>query len=111
MPKIPVLKKRREFLAVRDKGDSAAGAGVVLQVLKSQNGGIRVGYTVTAKVGNAVERNRIKRRMRAVAAEVLPTIAGNYDFVLIGRRGALKLPYAKLLNDLRNLLKRLVKTS
>ncbi len=102
------MKKRREFLAVRDKGNSAAGAGIVLQVLKSQNGGVRVGYTVTAKVGNAVERNRIKRRMRAAAREILPSIAGNYDFVLIGRRAALELPFAKLLNDLQKLVKRLV---
>jgi len=108
LPKIPVLKKRPQFLAVRDKGDSAAGAGIVLQVLKSENSGIRVGYTVTAKVGNAVERNQIKRRMRAAAGEILPTIAGNYDLVLIGRRAALKLPFAKLLNDLRKLVKRLL---
>lgn len=62
---------------------------------------MRVGITVTKKVGNAVVRNRIKRRFRALAREVLPErgIAGA-DHVLIGRGGGLDRDYAKLKADL-----------
>lgn len=82
----------------------------MLQILKVEAGGVQVGYTVSAKVGNAVERNRIKRRLRAAAIQVIPQLnLENYHLVLIGRRGALKIPYANLLNDLRRLVKKLVK--
>jgi ribonuclease P protein component len=61
----------------------------------------RVGFTVTKKVGNAVERNRIKRRLRAAAREILPAQARcGYDFVLIGRKGTLTRPFADLKSDL-----------
>ena len=68
---------------------------------------MRVGFTVTRKVGNAVVRNRMKRRFRALARETLPDhgIAGA-DHVLIGREGGIERDYASLLVDLRRALKK-----
>lgn len=68
---------------------------------------LRVGFTCSKKVGNSVARNRAKRRLRAVAAELLPRLARpGYDYVLIGRQETLRRPYGLLLQDLRTALKR-----
>lgn len=66
---------------------------------------MRVGYTVTKKIGNAVTRNRMKRRFRELARSILPNagIAGA-DHVLIGRNSAVDRDYEKLRNDLNRAL-------
>ena len=68
---------------------------------------MRVGFTVTKKIGNAVIRNRMKRRLRALAREMLPEhgIAGA-DHVLIGRAGGVERHYASLAAELRQALKK-----
>lgn len=72
----------------------------------------RYGITVTRKTAKkAVDRNRIKRRLRALCCEALPLYAaGGADYVLIARRDALTLPYERLVRDLRWALKRLEMT-
>jgi ribonuclease P protein component len=109
------LRKRRDFLNAA-KGHKWAAPGLVLQARarprQELDGGekredMRVGFTVTKKVGNAVIRNRAKRRLRAAARDVLP-IAGKigFDYVLIGRKGTITRPYSALLNDLHLALAR-----
>jgi ribonuclease P protein component len=68
---------------------------------------MRVGFTVTKKIGNAVVRNRMKRRLRALARENLPEhgIAGA-DHVLIGRAGGIEREYASLTAELKRALKK-----
>ncbi len=69
---------------------------------------IRVGFTVSRKVGNAVIRNRVRRRLREVARLVIPGQArADLDYVLVGRQGALKREFAILQQDLLEALKRL----
>lgn len=103
------LKKRSEFLRVASTRKKWAAPGLILQVKSHPavgkpnraDGFLRVGFTVSKKVGNAVNRNRAKRRLRALAAEILPTYAkGGYDLVIIGRRTTIDRPYAKLMGDL-----------
>jgi ribonuclease P protein component len=70
----------------------------------------RVGYTVTKKIGGAVVRNRMKRRLRALARELLP--AGGFagaDHVLIGRSGGIERDFAMLRQELARALKKLRK--
>lgn len=68
---------------------------------------MRVGFTASRKVGNAVVRNRAKRRLRAVAAQLL-TVRGNpwTDYVLIARAATARRPFAALLDDLESALRR-----
>ncbi|WP_082733732.1 ribonuclease P protein component [Polycladidibacter hongkongensis] len=100
------LKKRSEFLAVA-KGGRTPRRAFLLQACKTrEDGAPRMGYTVTKKTGNSVERSRIKRRLRSAVAK-LEDGAGllGADYVLIGRRAALSQPFDELLRDLRGSLK------
>ena len=107
------LKNRSDFLACA-RGRRVHRPALVLQGRRRQPGEngdqIRYGLTATKKLGNAVVRNRIRRRLRAAAQEVLPekAIAG-WDYVLIGRVGALKCPFGDLLRDLETALEMLQK--
>lgn len=69
---------------------------------------MRVGFTVTRRVGNAVVRNRAKRRLRAAAAEVFPRLGrSGTDYVVIGRLGTLERPFPDLMKDLEQAITRL----
>lgn len=96
------LKKRAEFLAVA-KGARSARRGFVLQALADpqSEAAPRVGFTVTKKTGNAVERNRIRRRLReAIRLDGHRHARPGADYVLVGRRDALGLPFETLVADL-----------
>jgi len=107
------LKRRREFLRVAGSGRKWVAPGLILQARPYVPGeknatGFRIGFTVSRKVGNAVRRNRAKRRLRAVAHLVLPEHAETgHDFVLIGRQATLKRGYGALSGDLKTALKKL----
>jgi len=114
-PRIERLKKRPDFLRVAKTRQTWAAPGLILQVKShpadgqaDRTGGfLRVGFTVSKKVGNAVTRNRAKRRLRALAAEILPEHAqGGFDLVLIGRHTTPNRPYRKLAEDLIRALKK-----
>ena len=112
MPKAPItLKKRRDFLACA-KARRWVAPGLILQARERRNDeltdGPRVGYTCSKKVGNAVTRNRAKRRLRAAAAEVLARDGrAGWDYVLIGKSDAtIDRPFPMLLGDLETALAR-----
>jgi ribonuclease P protein component len=101
------LKRRADFLAAA-AGTKVPAAGFVLQARARDDAGpARFGYTVSKKVGNAVERNRVRRRLREVVRQIaaLPPDDG-HDYVLIGRRASLELPFARMSADLAGALKR-----
>ena len=94
------LKKRREFLRAASRGKRAARPGLVLQALAGEPGALRLGFTVTKKVGNAVVRNRIRRRLKeAVRLAGAAAADPGRDFVLVGRRPALDMPFSDLVSD------------
>jgi ribonuclease P protein component len=83
--------------------------GFVLLIRPRDDGDstIRVGFTVTKKIGNAVIRNRMKRRFRALAREILPELGvSGADHVLIGRAGGIERDYASLSAELKRALKK-----
>ncbi|WP_309642791.1 ribonuclease P protein component [Phenylobacterium sp.] len=105
-PPIERLKKRADFLAAARAPSCARGA-VVLQARDraDQTTLIRVGFTATRKVGNAVIRNRAKRRLREAARALLPQLAKpGHDYVLIARGGAPTRPWLRLLDDVKSAL-------
>lgn len=100
------LKRRADFLRVAAKGRKAAVHGLVLQVqARDDDGPARLGFTVTKKVGNAVVRNRTRRRLKEAARLLLreQPLAG-VDLVLIGRDATRARPFADLIDDLRRAL-------
>jgi ribonuclease P protein component len=107
------LKTRAEFLRVAGTRVRAARPGLVLQAAprtSEPEGELRVGYTASRRVGNAVVRNRAKRRLRAAAASVLPRHGKTgMDYVLIAREGTGKRLYAALLADLEGALRQLAR--
>ena len=101
------LKKRADFLKISREGRSFATKSFVLAALKGENKETRVGFTVSSKNGNAVTRNRIKRRLKAISYMVLPREAKEgYDYVLIGRKSALTTPFVKMIAELEEALKK-----
>ncbi len=111
------LKSRREFLRVAHTRKKWAAPGLVLQVAlrdvgnrqsadETAGGEIRVGFTVSRKVGGAVVRNRARRRLRAAAEQVMSThAAGGRDYVLIGRSATVARPFAALVGDIEQALR------
>jgi ribonuclease P protein component len=125
-PRPPRLKKRGDFLRVARAGRKFAVPGLVLQASPtppgaeagtSTNPGLaktglastaRIGYTVSRKVGNAVCRNRARRRLKAAAERVMPVhAAAGTDFVIIGRVATLTRPFDALVGDLETALRKL----
>jgi ribonuclease P protein component len=102
------LRQRADFLAAAG-GTKVATAAFVLQALKRADGGtIRVGFTVSRKVGGAVERNRVRRRLREVVRlSAAVGLSPGHDYVLIGRRAALSLPFQRITEDFKGALRRL----
>lgn len=112
MPAVGRLTKRREFLAVAASRRKHVSPGMILQLLprsaESEPEPTRVGFTASKKVGNAVVRNRCKRRLRELAREVISAhAAAGYDFVLIARGATAERNYADLRADLTAGLRRL----
>jgi ribonuclease P protein component len=106
-PPIPTIAARRDFLAAAAAGRKAAEPGLVFQARAVPSQPCRVGFTVTRKVGNAVVRNRARRRLRAAADSVLRAAPPpGWDLVLVGRAGTLTRPFALLCEDLRRALAR-----
>jgi ribonuclease P protein component len=104
------LKQRADYLAAA-AGAKAPAAAFILQARERRDSAPpRFGFTASKKVGNAVERNRVRRRLREMVrlTAALPEQAG-HDYVLIGRRAALNAPFERMVADFAGALKRIHK--
>ena len=101
-----MLTRRADFVAA-NRGLRVARPGFVLLVHANGDCGIRYGVTVTKKIGNAVVRNRMKRRFRELLRAALPE-AGlpDHDHVLIGREGGIERDFAAMREELAEALAR-----
>jgi len=102
------LRQRADFLAAAT-GIKVPAAGFVLQARKrADDGPMRLGFTVSKKVGNAVERNRVRRRLREVVRlSGTHHMQSGHDYVLVGRRAALTVSFARIAADFDAALRRL----
>jgi len=93
------LKTRKQFLHAA-RGRKVSGRFFTLQANKVADDEPGVGFTVTKRTGNAPERSRIKRRLRAAAAACHSHFMPRHDYVLIGRRSVLSVPFSTLVRKL-----------
>ena len=98
------LKRRSDFRAAAE-GVRASGRAFVLQARqRAGDDAIRVGFTVSRQVGNAAERNRVRRRLREIvrlsATVGIAHLRPGHDYVLIGRRAALAAPFDQMVQEL-----------
>lgn len=100
------LTQRAQFVRAA-RGARQNKRGFSLQMVHSDVEEPRIGYTVTKKTGNSPERNRIKRRLRAAVLTCVTKFEPQHDYVLIGRRVALDMPFAVLVEELVKALTRL----
>lgn len=102
------LKQRADFLAAASGAKVATAAFVLQGRNRDDESPARVGFTVSRKVGTAVERNRVRRRLRdVVRRSPADNLRTGYDYVLIGRRTALSRRFDHMLEDFTNALQRL----
>ena len=103
---LSVLTKRADFLAA-NAGTRNARTGFVLLTRPNDGQGIRYGITVTKKIGNAVVRNRMKRRFRELLRAALPEQGlADHDHVLIGRAGGVERDFHTMAEELGRALER-----
>ena len=104
------LKKRADFLRAA-RGIRRVEGAVTLETCptpeaETRTGHLRVGFTASKKIGNAVMRNRAKRRLRAAASQLLPLLGkGGHDYVLVARGTTVARPFPALLSDITTALK------
>ena len=111
------ITQRSDFVHAANHGYKCAKPGLVLQCVKTRHlnttdtirkndqMGFRIGFTATRQIGGAVTRNRAKRRLRGVAARVMPEHAKTgYDYVLIARTTTTKRSFKDLIGDLTTAL-------
>ena len=104
------LRQRADFLAVANGARVNSAAFVVQSRHRDDSGPVRVGFTVTKKNGTAVERNRIRRRLRELVKRVdVVSMRPHSDYVLVGRRAALNRGFGVMLDDLHAALSRLAR--
>ena len=102
------MRQRADFLAAATGAKIPAAAFVLQARKRDDDGPVRVGFTVSRKVGTAVERNRVRRRLREVVRRAGERrMRPGYDYVLIGRRSALAVPFDRLMEDFDGALRRL----
>ena len=107
------LKKRSDYLKTSSARLKSVTPGLILQgrnhtpneIRSNDLSDLRIGFTVSKKVGNAVSRNRVKRRLKAVAQNILSAKSPKHlDLVVIGRQNALKRSFSNLLADMEKAL-------
>jgi ribonuclease P protein component len=107
------LKTRADFVRVAAGRSRAVRPAFIVQAAPhpaadDSGESVRVGFTASRKVGNAVVRNRAKRRLRAIAAEVLPRQGRpGTDYVIVARATSSERPYAELVADLEGALRQI----
>lgn len=102
------LKQRADFVAASAGPRMASPAFVVQSRARDDDGPVRVGFTVTKKVGTSTERNRVRRRLRELVKRLdVISMRPHHDYVIVGRRAALDRGFETMFNDLRSALSRL----
>ena len=110
MAQIERIKVRKDYLAIQASGRRWVTPAFVLQTKKADDSerSPHVGFTVTKKVGNAVIRNRVRRRLKEAAREIFPLKARDgWDYIVVGRYACMDMAYARIKSDMKWALSKL----
>lgn len=99
------LRRRQDFRRVYQRGKAFKCRAFVLCFRPAAKGAVRVGFSVSKKLGKAVERNRVRRKLREAVRLELAAMPAGYDYVLIARLGAKEETVESLRRQLKKLLK------
>ena len=100
------LKRHKEFRYTYARGRSQSASLFTLVYARSRNESVRVGFSVSKRVGNSVQRNRAKRRMRACITPMVNHLKGGCNLILIAKPEVLDAPFSDLQSQAETLLKR-----
>ena len=100
------LKRHKEFRYTYRTGRSQSGHLLTVVYAKSRTETIRIGFSVSKRVGNAVQRNRAKRRMRACISPMIGNLKGGCNLIVIAKPEVLDAPFAEMQKQTETLLKR-----
>lgn len=103
---ICTLKKNKEFNFVYRRGKAQGAKNMTLVFVKSRYGGVRVGFSVSKKVGNAVVRNRVRRRLKEAYRGLYEGLSGSYSLVFVARDTIARSEFSEICRDMRYLLKK-----
>ncbi len=100
------LKKNKEFNFVYRRGKAVGAKNMTLVFVKSRYGGVRVGFSVSKKVGNSVVRNRTRRQLKEAYRTRIEALSGNYSLVFVARNTIAQADFSEICRDMRYLLKK-----
>ena len=100
------LKKKYQFNYVYKSGEHFSEKAIVLYVTPSKTKSIKVGFAVTKKIGHAVTRNKIRRRLREIVQKYLPNLKQNYNIIVVAREGIVGFSFDELEKEFVSLTKK-----
>ena len=106
LKRINRLKKRYQFNYVYKSGEHFSGEHIVLYVASSKTKNIKVGLAVTKKVGHAVVRNKVRRRLREIIKKQVPNLKQNNNIIVVARDNINEASFEKLSNEFLKLIKK-----
>lgn len=106
LKRINRLKKRYQFNYVYKSGEHFSGEHMILYVASSKTKNIKVGLAVTKKVGHAVVRNKVRRRLREIIQKQLPNLKQNYNIIVVARENITSANFDELSLELNKLIKK-----
>lgn len=101
------LKKRYQYNYVYRAGSKASGNAITLFASASKTKNIKVGFSVTKKVGKATRRNLARRRLREIVQKQLPKLKQNFNIIVVAHENILSFDFATISNEFEKLVKKL----
>ncbi len=101
-----MLRHRADFDAVSRRGSTRSGRLLVLRTLRTEGPVTRIGISTPRRLGGAVERNRVRRRIRELMRERYAEMASGFDLLVIARPGSTSAAFAELRTEMASLLER-----